>query len=397
MHGGSILMEECQRVDYMLYWCDLDKREKGFQKADAILLKLCEGFDLEEEMRIGFTIRDEQCWREFCNSKRKKERIIGQLGNIDRLTDDGGYRLGACLYLPQGLNFAKKLLDDFKTSTLFQGTDLENCRKGIEMLRGLMVETAEKMRPRLPKLLEEHSELIADIEDSDSNEAQESEETIDNICDPYQPTPGYKALTECDTKGRIMDKINTTDCDDGSNEPTYPLTAESNPWECEEEPAASRWAFAFAKANYSSNIHQDHIVSELTFGEADDASQGDSQLFQSHVDHGQVESRSDVPRILFEQEKRDLIIDPRRHIHARSKGEKAQSAFKSQARTLPAEDETSQGQDHKKLKLGLDATEVLQRRILPNTTMAKSMRQKTRSAAVLRQPLISDFLVPRGK
>lgn len=167
-----------QRVDYMLYWCDLEKREKGFLKADAILLKLCEGFDLEEEMRIGFTIRDEYCWREFCHSKRKKDRIawnkhewryflrtckgtdlcsglsmaeIGQPGNIDRLTDDGRYRLGACLYLPQGLNFAKKLLDDFKTSTLFQGTDLENCRKCIEMLRHLMVETAEKMMPRLPK------------------------------------------------------------------------------------------------------------------------------------------------------------------------------------------------------------------------------------------------------
>ncbi|KAG0322771.1 hypothetical protein BGZ99_003159 [Dissophora globulifera] len=138
----------------------------------------CARDDLEEEMRIGFTVRDEHRWREFRHSKRKKERNawnkhewrdflrtckgtdlcselsmveIGQPGNIDGLTDDGKYRLSACIYPPQGLSFAKKLLDDFKTSTLFQGTDLENCRKGIEMLRGLMVETAEKMRPRLPK------------------------------------------------------------------------------------------------------------------------------------------------------------------------------------------------------------------------------------------------------
>ncbi|KAG0324734.1 hypothetical protein BG004_003376, partial [Podila humilis] len=168
-----------QRVDYMLYWCDRKKREEGFQNADAILLKLCDGFNPEEEMKIGFTIRDEHCWREFCHSKRKKkERIawnkyewryflrtskgidlcsglsmaeIGQLGHIDRLTDDGKYRLGACIYVPQGLNFAKELLKDFKTSELFQGTNLENCRKGIEMLRALMIKTAEKMRPHLSK------------------------------------------------------------------------------------------------------------------------------------------------------------------------------------------------------------------------------------------------------
>jgi hypothetical protein len=76
---------------------------------------------------------------------------IGQRGNIDRLSSDGQYRLGACIYIPQGLNFAKELLDDFKTSKLFQGSDLENCRKGIKMLRDLMIETAEKMRHRLPK------------------------------------------------------------------------------------------------------------------------------------------------------------------------------------------------------------------------------------------------------
>lgn len=76
---------------------------------------------------------------------------IGQTGNIVRVSSDGPYRLGACIYIPQGLNFAKELLDDFKTSKLFQGPDLENCRKGIKMLRDLMIETAEKMKHRLPK------------------------------------------------------------------------------------------------------------------------------------------------------------------------------------------------------------------------------------------------------
>ncbi|KAG0266458.1 hypothetical protein BGZ95_003046 [Linnemannia exigua] len=165
---------------------------------------------------------------------------IGQPGHIDRLTDDGKYRLGACLYMPQGLNFAKELLKDFKTSDLFQGTNLENCRKGIKMLRGLMIETAEKMWPRLPKLLKEHSELIAGIEDSDNNEVKESEETIENICEPYEPASGYKALTECDTKGTLMDEDNTTVCDSDSYEPSYPLATELNPQEYKEETAACR-------------------------------------------------------------------------------------------------------------------------------------------------------------
>lgn len=117
-----------RRVEYMLHWCDAEKREEGFRKADGILLELFEGFNLEEEMKIGFTEHDEYRWRVFCNSKRyKKERVtwdkyewryflraykgidlcsglpmakIGQLGNIDRLASDGVYRLGGCIYIP---------------------------------------------------------------------------------------------------------------------------------------------------------------------------------------------------------------------------------------------------------------------------------------------------------
>ena len=65
-----------QRVDYMLYWCDREKRQEGFKKADAILLELFERFDLEEELKIDFTERDEFRWRSFCHCKRKrKDRI----------------------------------------------------------------------------------------------------------------------------------------------------------------------------------------------------------------------------------------------------------------------------------------------------------------------------------
>ncbi|KAG0062405.1 hypothetical protein BGZ92_006184, partial [Podila epicladia] len=143
-----------QRVEYMLYWCDPEKREEGFRKADAILQGLFEEFNLEEEMKIDFTDRDVYYWRVFSNNRRNKKEFvawnkyewryflrtcngifcsglsmakIGQSGNIDRLSSDGKYQLGACIYIPQGLNFAKELLEDFKTSKLLQGTDLENC------------------------------------------------------------------------------------------------------------------------------------------------------------------------------------------------------------------------------------------------------------------------------
>ena len=168
-----------QRIEYMRFWSDPEERQEKFRKADSILLELFQEFDIEEEMKIDFTDRDEYYWGVFYHNKRhKKERVawnkyewryflrtckgtdlssgllmakIGQPGNIDRLSSDGQYRLGACIYIPQGLNFAKELLDDFKTLKLFQGTDLENCRKGIKILRDLMIETAERMKPRLPK------------------------------------------------------------------------------------------------------------------------------------------------------------------------------------------------------------------------------------------------------
>ncbi|KAG0019073.1 hypothetical protein BGZ82_000268, partial [Podila clonocystis] len=311
-----------RRVEYMLYWCDAEKREEGFRKADGILLELFEGFNREEEMKIVFTEHDEYRWRVFFNSKHdKKERVtwdkyewqyflrvckgidlcsglsmakIGQLGNIDRLASDGVYRLGGCIYIPQGLNFGKELLADFKTSKLFQGTDLENCRKGIKMLRDLMIETAENMKHRLPELLEEHSALVGGFEGGDNLDVQVVEQTIEDMCDQYEPAAGDMAMTECDNQGETTDMDNTNDCDDDSAETSYPLAAEMSPGGYEEDSAAF-WALAQSNEdNSSSNDDLDHAAPTMSFGAEEDLSQGGSRLLQRYINDVSVVSLSTV-------------------------------------------------------------------------------------------------------
>lgn len=98
---------------------------------------------------IAFSCPPPSLEKSLCSGLSMKK--IGQLGNIDRLASDGEYRLGGCIFIPVGLNFGKELLEDFKTSALFQGSDLENCQKGIKMLRDLMMKTTEKMKRRLPQ------------------------------------------------------------------------------------------------------------------------------------------------------------------------------------------------------------------------------------------------------
>lgn len=63
-----------ERVTYMIYWCDPDKREAGFRKADAILLELFEGFEPEKERKIDFTPVEESLWERFLSNKGK-ERV----------------------------------------------------------------------------------------------------------------------------------------------------------------------------------------------------------------------------------------------------------------------------------------------------------------------------------
>ncbi|KAF9951960.1 hypothetical protein BGZ70_000790 [Mortierella alpina] len=311
-----------QRIDYMLYWCDPEKREEGFRKADAILLELFERFNLEKEMNIDFTDRNEFYWREFCRSKRKKDRNswnkyewrfflrtcnnidlcsglsmtdIGQTGNIDRLTDDGKYRLGACIYIPHGLNFGKQLLEDFKTSKLFQGTDLENCRKGIKMLRDLMIDTAETMKNRLPKLLGEHAALMADSEDKGIKEAQMLEVVGKNSRYQYDSSYEDRALADCDSQSLIKEEGITTDSDHDASEPRYPPVAKMNHSEYKENTASSIWTFDEGDTTDSfSNTSDDDSVSELSVGATEDLIEGDNILLQQHMQHQATKSLSGV-------------------------------------------------------------------------------------------------------
>ncbi|KAF8951430.1 hypothetical protein BGZ52_011870 [Haplosporangium bisporale] len=390
-----------QRVEYMLYWCDPEKREEGFRKADAILLKLFEGFNLEEEMKIGFTDRDEYYWRVFNNNRRnKKERVawnkyewryflrtcngidlcsglsmakIGQPGNIDRLSSDGTYRLGACIYIPQGLNFAKELLEDFQTLKLFQGTDLENCRKGIKMLRELMIETAEKTKHRLPKLLKEHATLIAGSKDSDNEEAQVAEETVENICDQYEPEPYDMATTDCNNLDMIRAIDNTIEYEKDAPKSSNLMAPKTDLWKYEEEVAASFWALAESDEEDSfSDVGHDDVVPTLSLGVAED-------------------ERSD-------------LIDLPKHTHARRQEEKGESMLK---RTHLVEYNNQQGCAHENRKSRLNDTKALQNSVVPKTAMDKNMEQMIGAAAVLskrpsvasswKQPLISDFLFRRDK
>ncbi|KAF9322612.1 hypothetical protein BG006_002248 [Podila minutissima] len=411
----------------MLYWCDPQKREEVFRKADAILLQLFEGFNLEEEMKIDFTDRDEHLWRIFNRNRRdKRERVvwnkyewryflrtckgidlcsgltmaeIGQQGNIDRLSSDDKYRLGACIY-------------DFKTSKLFQGTDLENCRKGIKMLRELMIETAEKIKHRLSKLLEEHAALIAGSEDGDNEEVQVTEETVKNICDQYYPEPDDMALTDCNNQDMITALDNMIEYGKDASKSSNLMAPEIGPWEYEEEAAASFWTFGESDEEDSfSDVDHDDVIPMLSLGEAEGVRQGDSKLFQRHIDHGEAEFRSDAPLsaltppLLFDKERSGLAVFPK-HTHARPQEEKGEPALKSRARTLPVED-NSQGRTYKNCKSGLNATKAMQNSVVPKSAMDKNMEQTIGTAAVLskspsvapslKQPLISDFLSRRNK
>ncbi|KAF9322459.1 hypothetical protein BG006_002367 [Podila minutissima] len=405
-----------QRVDYMLY---------------------C----LEEEMKIDFTYRDEDLWQYFCNNRHdKKERIIwdkyewqyflrvcngtdlcsgltmaeiGQRGNIDRLSSDGKYRLGACIYIPQGLNFAKELLEDFKTSKLFQGTDLENCREGIKMLRDLMIETAEKMKPCLSNLLDEHAALIVGSEDSNNEEVQLAEEIVKNICDQYEPEPDDMAITDCNNQDVVRAMDNTIEYEKDASKSSNLMAPEIDPWEYEKEAASSFWSFGESDEEDSfSDAEHDNAVSMLPLGEAKNVHQGNSKLFQRHIDHGEAESRSDVPfstltpPLIFEKERSGLAVLPK-YVHARPQEEKGEPILKGRTQTLLVEDNNSQGRAHKICKSRLSATKALQNSMVPKSAMEKNMEQTISAAAVLskcpsvasslKQPPISDFLFRRDK
>ncbi|KAG0008931.1 hypothetical protein BGZ82_004336, partial [Podila clonocystis] len=144
---------------------------------------------------------------------------------------------GAYTYIPQGLNFAKELLDDFKTSKLFQGTDFESCRKGVQMLRDLMIVTAEKMKHRLPKLPDEHFALIAGSENGDNSEVHMTKEIVEDICDQHGPQPHDVASTDCTDQ----DMLATIDNVIESEKNDFDIST-SDRWDYEKDVATSFWA-----------------------------------------------------------------------------------------------------------------------------------------------------------
>ncbi|KAG0008051.1 hypothetical protein BGZ82_004926, partial [Podila clonocystis] len=161
------------------------------------------------------------------------------------------------------------------------------------MLRGLMIKTAEKMKHRLPELLEEHSALIAGFEDSDNLDVQVVEQTIEDMCYQYEPASGDMALTDCDNQGMTTDIDNIIGCDGNSAEPSYPLAAEMSPWDYGE--SAAFWAFAESDEHDSfSNDDLDHAAPILSFDADKGLTQCGSHLFQRYIDDGPVVSPLDV-------------------------------------------------------------------------------------------------------
>ncbi|KAF9102627.1 hypothetical protein BGX27_010924 [Mortierella sp. AM989] len=73
-----------QRVEHMLFWCDPERWDEGFQKADAIFFELFEGFNLEEEMKIGFTDHDEKV-QTLLDCDNKEVHVAEE--NVDNICD----------------------------------------------------------------------------------------------------------------------------------------------------------------------------------------------------------------------------------------------------------------------------------------------------------------------
>ncbi|KAG0275282.1 hypothetical protein BGZ95_008965 [Linnemannia exigua] len=110
-----------------------------------------------------------------------------------------------------GLNFGKEYLEDFKTSRLFQGTDLGSARKDINILRDFDDRDHGKDEA---SLLGEYGVLVAGCGESDSKEVQVLEEVIEDIWDEYETAPEDMALTDCNSQSMITGEDNTIDCDD---------------------------------------------------------------------------------------------------------------------------------------------------------------------------------------
>ncbi|KAG0265880.1 hypothetical protein BGZ95_003190 [Linnemannia exigua] len=124
---------------------------------------------------------------------------------------------------------ARRTPEGLQDYEVVQGADLENCHKRINILRGLMIETTEKVKNRLPKLRDEHGTLIAGCEDSDSKEVQVSKEAVEDSCDQYETVLEDMAMTNCDNQSMITGVDNTIDCGDDPSKPGHLLLCKNEP------------------------------------------------------------------------------------------------------------------------------------------------------------------------
>ncbi|KAF9365945.1 hypothetical protein BGX34_007304 [Mortierella sp. NVP85] len=157
-----------QRIHYL---DDLERNwDKGTAWADKVISDLRDGYDAEKEKKKPWSAEWRRRWLAF-SSRKKEERVCwtkfewrymhemcrgrslvtGQLldpkeTHIDRVFNSDGYELTNCIVIEGGLNWAKRDMKEFKTSSTFTGP----CKLeyGVRVLRDALKELIEGSRPR---------------------------------------------------------------------------------------------------------------------------------------------------------------------------------------------------------------------------------------------------------
>ncbi|KAF9275309.1 hypothetical protein BGZ68_010882 [Mortierella alpina] len=118
---------------------DWDRRWKSFNSSKRAIGR---------EDRVQWS-RDE--WRHFvetCDGRSlvTGHRIHGKDANIDRIFNSDPYMIQNCLYMEQGLNFAKQRMPEFQSSATFDG----ECKLeyGVQILRKVIKDLLEQTKPR---------------------------------------------------------------------------------------------------------------------------------------------------------------------------------------------------------------------------------------------------------
>lgn len=170
--SNSFLMDRTldQRIQYLN---KLDEEwEGGVKWADDVIEELRGGFDFQREKNKAWTSEWEKQWKTFVTNKEfrgKKGRICwskyewrffkercqgrslvtgqaldGKEGNIDGVFNTDVYAVNNCILIEQGLNFAKRDLEHFKTSNGFPGPC--KLQYGVERLREVVKDLLDHSR-----------------------------------------------------------------------------------------------------------------------------------------------------------------------------------------------------------------------------------------------------------